>query len=175
MNNWQELFDWLKSILIAIILALIIRLFLFEVFVVEGRSMYPTLNETERLMVNKIAYRFHEPAGGDIIVFEYKPGCDFVKRIIGLESDIVEIKNGRVYLNGSLLDEPYLMEGLEMTDFGPVKVPEGYVFAMGDYRSNSMDSRDPRVGFIPFEHLKGKAFFIFWPPWDARAINNQAE
>ena len=175
MDKWKELWDWVKSILIAIVLALIIRLFLFEVFVVEGRSMYPTLHETERLMVNKIIYRFGQPQIGDIIVFEYEPGRDFIKRVIGLAGDIVEINNGRVYLNGNLLDEPYLLDDMDMADFGPVEVPPGFMFTMGDYRINSMDSRDPRVGFVSLDRLKGKAFFIFWPPWDARTIDSKAE
>ncbi|MDW7739894.1 MAG: signal peptidase I [Bacillota bacterium] len=173
LNRWKEVWDWLKSILIAIALAMLIRLFLFEVFVVEGRSMYPTLIETERLMVNKIVYHFDEPEIGDIVVFEYEPGRDFIKRVIGVGGDRVEIKNGRVYINSELLEEPYLLEDMDMYDFGPVEVPPGYLFLMGDYRQNSMDSRDPRVGFVSLSHLKGRAFFIFWPPWEARVIGNE--
>lgn len=135
--------------------------------------MYPTLHEAERLMVNKITYRFNEPRLGDIIVFEYRPGRDFIKRIMALAGDTLEIKNGRVYVNDLPLNEPYLLEDMEMSDYGPVIVPAGYMFAMGDYRINSMDSRDPRVGLISVEQLKGKAFFIFWPPWEARMINSQ--
>lgn len=175
MSKWKDIWDWLRSILIAIVLALIIRLFLFEVFVVEGRSMYPTLLETERLMVNKLAYRFDQPKIGDIVVFEFEPGRDFIKRVIGVEGDKVAIINGRVYVNNMLLSEPYLLNDMEMADYGPVEVPPGYLFMLGDYRQNSMDSRDPRVGFISFEKLKGRAFFIFWPPWEARVISNKVE
>lgn len=175
MSSWKELWDWSKTILIAVALALIIRMFLFEVFVVEGRSMHPTLTETERLMVNKAAYHFDEPGVGDVIVFEYEPGRDFIKRIIGVEGDEVEIKNGRVYLNSNPLEEPYLTGEIEMYDYGPEIVPPGYLFVLGDYRQNSMDSRDPRVGFIAEEYLKGRAFFIFWPPWEARLIDSEAE
>jgi signal peptidase I len=175
LSNWKEIWDWVKSILIAVILALLIRLFLFEVFVVEGRSMYPTLSETERLMVNKVIYHFDEPKIGDIVVFQYEPGRDFIKRVIGLEGDKVEISEGRVYINNVLLEEPYLLKGMEMYDYGPVNVPPGYLFLMGDYRENSMDSRDPRVGFVSREFLKGRAFFIFWPPWDARVISNKVD
>lgn len=175
MSKWKDIWDWLRSILIAIVLALIIRLFLFEVFVVEGRSMYPTLLETERLMVNKLAYRFDQPRIGDIVVFEFEPGRDFIKRVIGVEGDRVAIINGRVYINNTLLSEPYLLNDMEMADYGPVEVPPGYLFMLGDYRQNSMDSRDPRVGFISFEKLKGRAFFIFWPPWEARVISNKVE
>lgn len=175
MNKWKELWDWVRSILIAIVLALLIRLFLFEVFVVEGRSMYPTLHETERLIVNKVIYRYDQPRNGDIVVFEYEPGRDFIKRVIGIPGDKIEIEAGRVYINDQLLDEPYLLDNMEMNDFGPVEVPPGYLFLMGDYRINSMDSRDPRVGFVSLEDLKGRAFFIFWPPWEARVISSKVE
>ncbi len=175
MGKWTEIWDWSRSILIAVVLALIIRLFLFEVFVVEGRSMYPTLHETERLMVNKLVYRIDEPKPGDVVVFEFEPGRDFIKRVIGIEGDKIEIRSGRVYINDQLLNEPYLLEDLELYDYGPVEVPQGYLFLMGDYRQNSMDSRDPRVGFVSEENLKGRAFFIFWPLWEARMISTEAE
>jgi signal peptidase I len=172
LNKWKDILDWLRSILIAIVLALLIRLFLFEVFVVEGRSMYPTLLETERLMVNKLVYRFDQPSPGDIVVFEFEPGRDFIKRVIGTEGDKVAIINGRLYVNNILIDEPYLLDDMEIEDFGPVEVPPGYSFMLGDFRQNSMDSRDPRVGFISLEQLKGRAFCVFWPPWEARLISN---
>jgi len=175
VGKWKEIWDWVRSILIAVVLALLIRMFLFEVFVVEGRSMYPTLNETERLMVNKLVYHFDKPKLGDIIVFEYEPGRDFIKRVIGVEGDLVQITNGRVYINNILLEEPYLPENTEMMDYGPAEVPPEYLFLMGDYRQNSMDSRDPRVGFVSLENLKGRAFFIFWPPWEARTLSYKVE
>ncbi|HED24064.1 MAG TPA: signal peptidase I [Firmicutes bacterium] len=175
MGKKGETWEWIRSILIAVVLAILIRLFLFEVFVVEGRSMYPTLEETERLMVNKVVYYFDEPKLGDIVVFEYQPGRDFIKRVIGIGGDRVEIRNRRVYLNGNVLNEPYLLDDMEMADFGPVEVPPGYLFLLGDYRCNSMDSRDPRVGFISQESLKGRAFFIFWPPWEARGIGDEVQ
>ncbi len=175
MSKWSEIWDWTRSILIAIILAILIRLFLFEVFVVEGRSMYPTLHETERLMVNKVVYHYDDPQSGDIVVFEFEPGRDFIKRVIGVAGDKIEIINGRVYINNTMLYEPYLLRDMDNYDYGPVEVPAGYYFVMGDYRQNSMDSRDPRVGFISREHLKGRAFFIFWPPWEARAITSKVD
>ncbi len=175
MGKWKELWDWTRSILIAVILALLIRMFLFEVFVVEGKSMYPTLAETERLMVNKIVYHFDEPRPGDVIVFEYEPGRDFIKRVIGVEGDQVEIKNGLVYINEQPFEEPYLNEDVFMYDYGPEVVPPGYLFVLGDHRQNSMDSRDPRVGFVSQDYLKGRAFFIFWPLWEARVIDSEVE
>lgn len=171
MGKWKELWDWTRSILIAVVLALLIRMFLFEVFVVEGKSMHPTLVETERLMVNKIVYHFDEPRLGDVIVFEHEPGRDFIKRIIGVEGEKVEIKNGLVYINDQPLEEPYLNEDIFMHDYGPEVIPPGFLFVLGDHRQNSMDSRDPRVGFVSQEYLKGRAFLIFWPPWEARIID----
>jgi signal peptidase I len=170
MNRSREVWDWIRSIAIAVLLALVIRFFLFEVFVVEGRSMYPTLEDHERLVVNKLIYRFDDPRPGDIIVFEYEPGRDFIKRVIGVGGDTILIEAGQVYRNGILLAEPYLIEGMEPQDHGPLEVPPGYLFLMGDFRRNSMDSRDPRVGLVSVERIKGRAFFIFWPPWDARVI-----
>jgi len=175
LNNLREIVDWLRSILIAIVLAFLIRLFLFEVFVVEGRSMYPTLHEAERLMVNKFIYRFNEPQLGDIVVFKFEPGRDFIKRVIGVSGSRVEIKNSKLYINNQLYEEPYLPGNMEMSDFGPVEVPPGYLFLMGDYRTNSMDSRDPRVGFVSREDLKGRAFFVFWPLWDTRVITSEVD
>lgn len=134
--------------------------------------MYPTLHETERLMVNKIIYRFEQPQIGEIVVFEFEPGRDFIKRVIGVAGNKVEIRGGRIYVDDRLLAEPYLPEHLAMQDFGPVEVPPGYLFLMGDSRQNSMDSRDPRVGFVSLDDIKGRAFFIFWPPWNARAIKD---
>ncbi len=171
MGKWKELWDWTRSILIAVVLALLIRMFLFEVFVVEGKSMHPTLVETERLMVNKIVYHFDEPRLGDVIVFEHEPGRDFIKRIIGVEGEKVEIQNGLVYINDQPLEEPYLNEDIFMHDYGPEVIPPGFLFVLGDHRQNSMDSRDPRVGFVSQEYLKGRAFLIFWPPWEARIID----
>jgi len=175
LSKWAEVWDWTRSILIAVILALLIRLFLFEVFVVEGRSMHPTLHETERLMVNKLVYLYDDPRPGDIVVFEFEPGRDFIKRVIGVEGDRIEIIRGRVHINNNLIEEPYLPDSRDIYDYGPVEVPPGYYFVMGDYRQNSMDSRDPRVGFISRDHLKGRAFFIFWPPWEARLISSKVE
>lgn len=175
MNTWKQLWEWIRSILIAIILALFIRVFLLEVFIVEGRSMYPTLIETERLLANKLAYRFGEPQRGDIVVFEYRPDQNFIKRVVGLSGDQVEIINERVYLNGQVLDEPYLPDNVMMQNFGPVEVPPSYIFVMGDYRHNSMDSRDPRVGFVSLDDLKGQVFYVFWPPWVARSFKNTVE
>lgn len=171
MKIHDEVKEWLKSIFIAVVLALIIRLFFFEVFLVDGSSMYPTLQHQERLVVNKIVYSLRKPEREEIVVFSYSPHRDFIKRIVATEGETVEIKDGYVYLNGTKLQESYI-NGNTTPDFGPVLVPEGHYFVMGDNRKNSMDSRDPSVGFVSMEKIKGKAMFVFWPPGNIRNLRH---
>ncbi len=165
----KEIREWVRSILLAVVLAVIIRLFFFQVTVVEGTSMYPTLDNHERLIVNKAVFYLKQPEKGDIIVFNYSANRDFIKRVVALEGDVVEIKNGRLYVNNQLKEEPYI-KNYTMVDFGPVVIPEGHVFVLGDNRNNSMDSRDPSVGYIPLENIKGKALLVFWPPFNMRLL-----
>ncbi|MFY9413089.1 MAG: signal peptidase I [Dethiobacteria bacterium] len=174
MSRSNEIWEWIRSIAIAVVLALLIRFFLFEVFIVEGKSMYPTLESYNRLVVDKISYRFNEPGYGDIIVFESHTGRDFIKRVIGVGGDTIEIRAGKVYRNGTLLDEPYLMGQTDYQDYGPAEVPAGCFFLMGDFRENSLDSRDPRVGFISRERIKGRACLVFWPPGEAKVLGDRA-
>jgi len=172
-NNEQkgsELVDWIKSILWAVIIALLIRTFVVEVFEVEGPSMLPTLEDNQRLIVNKIVYRFSEPRPGDIIIFSYSPERDFIKRVIAVEGDEVEINQGKTYVNGELYQESYT-NGPSGGQYGPVTVPLDSLFVMGDNRNNSMDSRDPSVGFVSLEQVKGKAFLVFWPLEDFRLLS----
>ena len=163
--DWgQEVKDWVVSILIAVVLALFIRYFIVELYLVEGPSMRPTLVHSERLVVNKFLYHFRTPERGEIIVFRYPrdPSRDFIKRVIGLPGDMIEVKQGQVYRNGELLKEPYILE-MTRGNFPATKVPEGHLFAMGDNRNNSEDSRFADVGMVPFDLIKGKAILIFWP------------
>ncbi len=165
----KETWEWVRSIAIAVVLAMLIRLFLFEVFVVEGASMFPTLDDHERLVVSKLVYRLNDPQPGDIVVFSYSPHRDFIKRVIGVSGNRIEIKGGEVFVNDLPLEEPYLLEEPD-TEFGPVVVPAGCVFLMGDNRNNSMDSRDSNVGCVSIDKVKGKALFIFWPPQELRFL-----
>lgn len=167
----NELKEWLKSIALAVVIALIIRFFFFETFLVEGTSMFPTLKHHERLIVNKIVYQINEPQQGDIVVFNYSPRRDFIKRIIAFGGDAVEIREGRLYVNEELQQEPYIHRQM-MHDYGPIVVPAGHIFVLGDNRDNSMDSRDPAVGSISLERVKGKAMFVFWPITSAGLLNN---
>ena len=160
----DEVKDWVVSIAIAVILALVIRFFIVELYVVDGPSMRPTLQSGERLVVNKFIYRFKEPTYDDIVVFRYPRDTsrDFIKRVIAVPNDTIEIKEGRVFVNDILLNEPYILEKTR-TEYPKVTVPEGTIFVMGDNRNNSEDSRFSDVGFVPFELVKGKAILVFWP------------
>ncbi|WP_324668384.1 signal peptidase I [Geochorda subterranea] len=156
--------ELLKTVAGAAILALLIMTFVARAFTVEGNSMLPTLHDGERLMVDKLTYRFHEPQRGDIVVFRYPldPREHYIKRIVGVPGDEVAVRNGRVFVNGTPLDESYLASPT-LGRFGPVRVPEGHYFVLGDNRNNSEDSRDPRLGFIPRELIEGRAIWRYWP------------
>ena len=160
----EELRSWVVSIAGAIILALIIRTFIVELYVVDGPSMRPTLQHEERLVVNKFIYRVRSPERGEIIIFRYPrdPSRDFIKRVIAVGGDTVEIKDGRVYVNDEIIREDYIMEKTR-TEYPKVTVPEGTLFVCGDNRDNSLDSRSADVGFLPLENVKGKAMLVFWP------------
>ena len=160
----QEIKDWVVSILIAVVLAFFIRYFIVELYMVEGPSMRPTLVNSERLVVNKFIYRFKQPERGDVLVFRYPrdPSRDFIKRVIAVAGDTIEIKDGRVFLNGQLQNEPYILEKTR-SSYSLATVPEGTIFVMGDNRNNSEDSRFKDVGFVPFDLIKGKAVMVFWP------------
>ncbi|SDD47346.1 signal peptidase I [Sporomusa acidovorans] len=160
----EEIKDWVISILIAIILAFFIRYFIVELYMVEGPSMRPTLVNGERLVVNKFIYRFKAPERGEVLVFRYPrdPSRDFIKRVIAIAGDTIEIKDSRVFLNGQLLNEPYILERTRGS-YPAVTVPEGHIYVMGDNRNNSEDSRFQDVGFVPLELIKGKAVTVFWP------------
>lgn len=156
--------EWIESIIIAIVLAIVIKAFLFETVLVDGSSMLPTLRDRDRLAVNKIGYRFDGPRYGDIVVFEYpgNPSLIFIKRVIGVEGDRVEVRDHRVYLNGVELDEPYINEK-PLGNFSEVVVPPDTVFVLGDNRNDSRDSRFSDVGFIPLENIRGEAVLRIWP------------
>lgn len=154
----------LESVVVAVILAVLIRLFVLEPFYIPSGSMEPTLREHDRIIVSKLNYHFQEPKRGDIVVFKYPvdPRRNFVKRLIAAGGETVQIKNSRLYINGEPVPEDYLPRGLRFPDYGPVTVPEGSYFMMGDNRNNSEDSRV--WGFLPRNLIVGKAVVIYWPP-----------
>lgn len=159
-KNFKESF--LYFLQIAIITLVIIN-FIGRVSLVQGSSMEPKLHTGERIAVNLFIYHFEKPLRGDIIIFKcpVDTNKDYIKRVIGLPGDKVEIKSGIVYLNNQAITEPYLTE--EDTDnYGPAAVPPNHYFVLGDNRRNSEDSRV--WGFVDSGLIKGKAFFVFWPP-----------
>ncbi|MBB5336495.1 signal peptidase I [Pectinatus brassicae] len=159
-----EIKDWIISIVIAIALALFIRHFIVELYLVDGPSMRPTLQNHERLVVNKFIYRFRTPKRGEILIFQYPKdhSRDFIKRVIALPGDTIQIQDGHVFVNGKLQNEPFILNKTN-GDYPLTTIPEGHIFVMGDNRNNSEDSRFPDVGFVPFNLIKGKAVLVFWP------------
>ena len=129
---------------------------------VDGASMEPTLVSGEYVIVSKLSYRFGTPQRGDIIVFHFPrdPKEEYIKRVIGLPGDEVEVRHGSVYVNGQLLDETYLKVTTNYN--GTWMVPEGQLFVLGDNRNNSSDSHD--WGTVPMDYVVGKAIVVYWPP-----------
>jgi len=162
MSWWKLTRDTIETIVIALLLALLIRGLFLESFVVQYNSMEPTLHDGQRLLVNKFVYRVRPPRRGDIIVFQYPrdPERDFIKRVAAVGGDTVEIAEGRVFVNGRRLEEPYV-EFVDTGSHALTKVPPGMLFVLGDNRANSEDSRS--FGFVPRDNVKGRAFLVFWP------------
>lgn len=159
-KTYKEILDWIKSLAIAGALALVIHTFLFAVVIVSGPSMEPTLHNNERLIMNKIVYKYQEPARGDIIVFHANENEDYIKRVIGLPGDTVGYKDNQLYINNEQVNEPYLT-GVVTEDFEPVTVPEGEIFVLGDNRGNSTDSRI--IGPISRDEVVGRVKVLIWP------------
>ena len=169
--NVEEVKSWIVSITSAVLVAVLIRYFIVELYVVDGPSMQPTLQDGERLVVNKFIYHWRNPARSEIVIFRYPRdhSRDFIKRVIAVGGDTVEIKDGHVFVNDALVNEDYIAEKTR-TEYPKQTVPEGTLFVCGDNRRNSLDSRFPDVGFVPLELVKGKAALIFWPVDDLAAL-----
>lgn len=186
---WREL---PVLIVIAFAAALLIKTFLLQAFYIPSASMEPTLRAGDRVLVEKLSYRFGNPEQGDVVVFEKDVGIpppedgsfveeigdgirslfgfptegtqDFIKRVMAVSGDTIEGRDGVIYVNGQAVDEPYLPEGTGTADFPPYTVPQGELFVMGDNRGNSDDSRG--FGGIPESDVVGRAFVLIWPPAD---------
>lgn len=128
---------------------------------IDGSSMNPTLQDSEYLIINNITYMLNDPERGDVIVFRHpRSDLNLIKRVIGLPGDTVEAKNGTIWVNGTVLDEPYIAAPPSYN--GNWEVPEGNYFALGDNRNNSSDSHS--WGFLPMDNIIGEAELIYWPP-----------
>jgi signal peptidase I len=164
-NKWlREALSWASILATAFAINILIREHVFAITKIEGQSMMPTLENQQRVYLNRLAYEFDEPERGDIVVFPAPNDTrDYVKRIIGLPGDVIEIRGGTLYLNGEEQKEEYI--DAVTSDFPATTVPEGCVFVMGDNRhpGASLDSRDPRVGFLPINILKGRVDFVLYP------------
>jgi len=184
-------------VLLALAVALFIKTFLVQAFFIPSSSMEPTLMPGDRVLVNKLAYRFGDLHRGDVVVFQNPNEAqlpdrnaaealvhwlgeglgfqqpeneDLIKRVMGLPGDIVEIRDHTVRVDGKPVTEPYLTKQVlgTMGDYGPVTVPKGELFVLGDNRGNSSDSRV--IGFVPEGNVVGRAFVIIWPPGDAGGL-----
>jgi signal peptidase I len=181
---WREL---PILILVALVVAVLIKTFLVQAFFIPSASMSETLVEGDRVMVNKLAYVFGEPSRGDVVVFDNpaadsegesllgailrhvgeslgmsSPDSALIKRVIATGGETIEIRENRVLVDGAPIDEPYLAGGVRMRDYGPTEIPQGHVFMMGDNRGSSHDSRS--FGPIPEGDIIGRAFLKVWPP-----------
>jgi signal peptidase I len=181
---------WLELpllILAALAIAVVIKTFFFQAFWIPSSSMEDTLQIDDRVMVNKLAYRIGDLHRGHIVVFDDPrfdaaleetlfeasrrniteaiglsvPRTEFIKRVIGLPGERVEIVDNQVFIDGAPIDEPYLKPGSSMPDFGPIIVPDGEMFVMGDNRNSSQDSR--YFGSVSTDTVVGRAFVIMWP------------
>lgn len=159
-NEWIE---WGKAIFIAIILVFLLRTFIFSASIVEGESMSPTLEDGDRIIFNKFVYLIGEPQRADIIIIQ-RPLKNYVKRVIALPGEVIEIKNHILYINGEKYEQPFITEDaiLRTGNFDPIKVPEDSYFVMGDNRAVSKDSRNG-LDFIEAEHIIGKSELIIFP------------
>ncbi|NMO98089.1 signal peptidase I [Paenibacillus lemnae] len=163
-----ELWDWFKTIAIAFCIMMLLNVFVFNLSMVKGESMEPTLTASERLFINKIGYRFSDPQRGDVIVLkDPSDGPDkkefLVKRVVGVPGDTVEVKGHILYVNGEAQEEKYTDVPIEDPDMEPVTLEKNHYFVMGDNRhfQKSKDSR--RFGSVNKSDIVGKAEFIFWP------------
>ncbi len=160
----HELRVWVRDLLLAIGIALVIIVFLYQPVKVEGTSMAPLLSDQERIFINKFVYRFQPIERSDVVVFWYPldRSKSFIKRVIGLPGETVEIRQGRVRVDGRMLEESYVpAQFADFSDFGPVRVPKDCYFVMGDHRVSSNDSRV--FGAVASRYIYGRAVFAYWP------------
>ena len=155
---------WLRDLVVSLAISALIIIFLYQPVKVEGTSMMPSLEDQERIFVNKFVYRLEPIERGDIVVFRYPrdPSKSYIKRVIGMQGDDIRIDGGQVYVNGKALDETYVpSEYTDQRSYPDIVVPPHCYFVLGDHRSMSNDSRD--FGSVNQSFIYGKAVFGYWP------------
>jgi signal peptidase I len=160
----RELRSWTRDLAVALGLAIVIMIFLYQPVKVEGTSMNPLLSDQERIFINKFIYRFEPIERGDVIVFWYPldRSKSFIKRVVALPGEMIEIRAGNVYVNGRELPDQYVPSGyLDGSNYAARRIPPGEYFVMGDHRDSSNDSRV--FGSVPRQYIYGKAVFAYWP------------
>ncbi|GIP14526.1 signal peptidase I [Paenibacillus montaniterrae] len=187
---YRETVEWIKAIAIAVVLVFIVRTFLFSPFIVDGASMEPNFHTKERVIVNLLIYKISKPSYGDVVVFDVpEEGRRFIKRVIGVPGDTIEVHGDDVYVNGERIEEPYLEEAIaESHERGETYngqsdyfsfpndyyqdnvVPEGHYFVMGDNRSDSKDSR--AIGYVSEDEIIGRADIVMWPLAELKLIKH---
>lgn len=174
-NEW---FDWIKIIVVALLLALIVRKFFFSPIIVDGPSMQPTLYDQDKMIVNKFIYYMKEPERFDIVIFHANEEKDFIKRVIGLPGEHVKVEDNILYIDGEEVEQPFLEKDQDSEVIYPIitndftleqlsdhydVIPEGHVLVLGDNRTNSTDSRSASLGLVSMKQIVGKTSFVFWP------------
>ena len=150
---------------VAVLFCFFLITFVAQAFRVQGTSMLPLLEDSERIIVNKFIYRFHPIARGDVVVFWYPkdPSVSFIKRVVGVPGDSVELRGGHLFVNDRKIPEEYVRPQFNDEEtHAPVTVAKGYYYVLGDHRNSSNDSRS--WGEVPEKYIYGKAVFRFWPP-----------
>lgn len=164
--------EWIIVVVVAISSALLVRADVLQQFAVEGTSMLNTLHASDRVLVNKLSYRLHDPRRGDVVVLKRiesnSQERDLIKRVVGLPGETIEYRDCQLFIDGTLLNEPYLDPLIVSpnhcgADQPAVQVESNHVFVMGDNRGGSLDSRDSSVGQIAYSNLIGRAFVVMWP------------
>ena len=171
-GRFQSLVDLLHDLAIAVVVCVLLITYVVQAFKVQGTSMSPELKDGERILVNKFLYYFGEIERGDVVVFWYPedPQLSFIKRVVALPGETVEIRSGAVFVNGRLIDEPYVSgANADLRSFPPHEVRPGHFFVLGDNRKGSNDSRS--WGLVPERYVYGKAFLRIWPPREVGVVD----
>jgi len=164
LHVWRALWELAHDLSVAVLFCFFLITFVAQAFRVQGTSMLPLLSDSERIIVNKFVYRFRSIERGDVVVFWYPkdPSVSFIKRVVGLPGDTVELRRGELLVNGQNVPEGYVLAAFRDDEsHDPIVVAKGYYYVLGDHRSSSNDSRS--WGEVPEKYIYGKAFFRFWP------------